>query len=497
MSEEQIRDTLAQMVRVGFVSARQPERMRVRVELRDTVTASLVTDWLPVLCPRACGDLVYDLPDVGDQVLCLFLGYGLEQGFVLGAMYGKAGPPVSSGDIWQRTFADGTVLAYDRAAHKLTAQVQGEVSLRSSGPLTLEAPVLYLRGTLVNTARDGAPGNAVLSGGLTVVDGGVRVPDADVLAGAVSLTSHLTSGVQPGSGQSGPPVGGGSGSGGSGGTPTDADRFASRCETSLATLSPTEELLLCLPKIAGAEAERCPLPEDRQGWLYLREMFLRWFSRVACTDAQACGTPFWVSWDWIMSYERARIRYNVFTNALYEAERHIFNGAARQQLGRILQRRGCLREDRMAFDFISLPWSDWEDAYHTLVAVPRIREVDGLMAAMAGFTLRALAAGHTESLGRGRYVVHVERMAVFAHDSFNFAEESNALAENLGYWSCRHRRGGLRKAPEGQEADFTALTNDDFRAFRETHGFGGDFPVLSRPHPVASFSGGSYEYAIC
>lgn len=97
MSEEQLRDTLAQMVRVGFVSARQPEKMRVRVELRDTVTAALVTDWLPVLCPRACGDLAYDLPDVGDQVLCLFLGYGLEQGFVLGAMYGKAAPAMQLG----------------------------------------------------------------------------------------------------------------------------------------------------------------------------------------------------------------------------------------------------------------------------------------------------------------------------------------------------------------------------------------------------------------
>ena len=493
MSEEQIRDTLAQMVRVGFVSARQPEKMRVRVELRDTVTAALVTDWLPVLCPRACGDLAYDLPDVGDQVLCLFLGYGLEQGFVLGAMYGKADPPVTSGDIWQRKFSDGTVLTYDRAAHKLTAQVRGEVSLCSSGPLTLEAPVLYLRGTLVNTARDGAPGSAVLSGSLTVTGGGVNVPDADVMAGAVSLTRHLTSGVQPGSGQSGPPVGGGS-AGGSGAAPTDADRFASLWGEPSATLSPTEQLLLCLPKIAEAEAGRRPLPNDQRGWLYLREMFRRWFSRVASTDAQACGTPFWVSWDWIMAYERARIRYEVFTNSLYEAERHIFNLAARQQLGRILQRRGCLREERTAFDFISLPWTDWEDAYHTLVAVPRFQEADGLMAAMAGFTLRALAAGHTEPLGRGRYAVHVERMAVFAHDSFNFAKESNPLAENLGYWSCQHLRGGLRKAPEGQEADFTALTNDDFRAFRETHGFGGDFLVLSRPHPVASFSGGSYEY---
>lgn len=73
-----VQDVLAQTIRVGFVTARQPEKMRVQVELRDTVTQPLSSTWLPVLCPRASGDLAYDLPDVGDQVLCLFLPYGLE-----------------------------------------------------------------------------------------------------------------------------------------------------------------------------------------------------------------------------------------------------------------------------------------------------------------------------------------------------------------------------------------------------------------------------------
>lgn len=187
MSEEQLRDTLAQMVRVGFVSARQPEKMRVRVELRDTVTASLVTDWLPVLCPRACGDLAYDLPDVGDQVLCLFLGYGLEQGFVLGAMYGKADPPVSSDDICQRRFQDGTVLEYDRAAHKLTAQVRGDVAVTATGSvqvdvtgaagvssatgLTLSAPAMQLGGAGGGTTQAAMRGTFRLTGGDIIVEG--------------------------------------------------------------------------------------------------------------------------------------------------------------------------------------------------------------------------------------------------------------------------------------------------------------------------------------
>ena len=98
MTNEQILDRMAQMIRVDFVNARMPEKMRVKVTLRDTVTSELITDWLPVLCPRASQDMQYDLPDIGDQVLCLFLSYGLEQGFVIGSMYGKQTPPVQSGD---------------------------------------------------------------------------------------------------------------------------------------------------------------------------------------------------------------------------------------------------------------------------------------------------------------------------------------------------------------------------------------------------------------
>lgn len=82
-----------ELARVGFVVSRQPEKHRVRVEFRDTVTAKLVSGWLPVLVPRASADMAFDLPDVGDQVLCLFLGNGLEEGFVLGSMSGRRPRP--------------------------------------------------------------------------------------------------------------------------------------------------------------------------------------------------------------------------------------------------------------------------------------------------------------------------------------------------------------------------------------------------------------------
>ena len=132
-------DQIAQLARVGFVTARQPERHRVRVEFRDTVTAPLVSGWLPVLAPRASADMAFDLPDVGDQVLCLFLGNGLEDGFVLGSMYGAQKPPVSSGDKFHRTFSDGTVIEYDRKAHKLTVHVLGDISVTATGNISIWA----------------------------------------------------------------------------------------------------------------------------------------------------------------------------------------------------------------------------------------------------------------------------------------------------------------------------------------------------------------------
>ena len=50
---------------------------------------------------------------------------------------------------------------------------------------------------------------------------------------------------------------------------------------------------------------------------------------------------------------------------------------------------------------------------------------DGLMAALGGFTLRALAAGHVEPDGIGGHSITAKRVAVFVHDKFDFAEENN------------------------------------------------------------------------
>lgn len=227
MTPQMILDRMDQIIRIGFVNARQPETMRVKVTLPDTVGAPLVTDFLPVICPRACGDMQYDLPDVGDQVLVLFLAYGLEQGFVVGSMFGKQKPPVQSGDKWHRTFRDGTTLEYDRSEHKLTANVQGDVEItatgnlkaeiqgelaaKSQGPASVESQAqLSLAAPAMNM---GGPGGGATN---SQMRGNFNLTDGDIVAEMISLRSHTH--ICPACGaETSPPVGGGDGGSGESG----------------------------------------------------------------------------------------------------------------------------------------------------------------------------------------------------------------------------------------------------------------------------------------
>lgn len=123
---EYVRSVMESTVRVGVVSSSDPSRGTVRVELPDD--NNLVSFDLRVLVRKTHRDKDYWMPDVGDQVLCLFLPFGLEQGFILGAFYsGPDAVPVSSQDKRHVLFEDGTWLEYDRANHTLSGHIKGKV----------------------------------------------------------------------------------------------------------------------------------------------------------------------------------------------------------------------------------------------------------------------------------------------------------------------------------------------------------------------------------
>lgn len=193
MEPEQLSDLLAQCIRPGTVTARDAAKLRVQVRCADTVTAPLVTDWLPVLVSRACGDCQYDLPDVGDAVLCLFLPHGREAGFVLGSFYSGGVPPVADGDKWRRTFRDGTTLEYDRKAHKLTADVRGDVDVTATGSVTGRIKGAVSISSAAQIALTAPAMSLGGDGGSTEADmrGTFRLQDGDIIVEGISFLKHV------------------------------------------------------------------------------------------------------------------------------------------------------------------------------------------------------------------------------------------------------------------------------------------------------------------
>lgn len=207
----------------GIVTAVDAARGWARASLPEY--DNLETAFLPVLQRRTHKDKALDLPDVGEQV-ALLLDLRGEDGVILGAVWSDADPvPQAEGpDVDVRRYADGTVLRYDRAAHRLTADVQGEIvatctgkadvtaqgaaKMESKTALTLAAPRIALKGALsMQSYEGGGPTTAEIDGSVTVRRGDLAVPDNDVTAGGVSLKNHRHSGVDTGGGTSGPPVG--------------------------------------------------------------------------------------------------------------------------------------------------------------------------------------------------------------------------------------------------------------------------------------------------
>lgn len=128
---------LFNLVRVGEVTAVYPDRGTARVRFQEKQGAVTAELRVPARTAHKIKD--YAMPDVGEPVLCLFLPRGREAGFILGSFYTKAHtPPVQDGDKRHVAWDDGTWLEYDRAAHRLTGRVEGDVALEIAGDSTIK-----------------------------------------------------------------------------------------------------------------------------------------------------------------------------------------------------------------------------------------------------------------------------------------------------------------------------------------------------------------------
>jgi hypothetical protein len=285
-------------------------------------------------------------------------------------------------------------------------------------------------------------------------------------------------------------------------------------------------LLLCLPEIAEAEAQRASSPAEEQGWTYLRAMLYRWFKGEAFDlnaakerernaqeaydlgnmAAQEQDPPFGVDWDWVTSFPKAAQAYAAFTqkptSVIHLPEGsldysdyiayNIYNRKAQKLLGDFLLRDKLLTSSRREFDYRQLPPEKWESRAFNFYPVSRnLLSADGLQAAMGAFTLRALAKGYSEPRPGGGHTIQIDEVYIFVCDAFAFSE-----GEFWGFWSCEEKRYiEWYEELRSLNTNPSRLVNgSDFLSFRRRHKRGGDFAVMSPLRQVENFAPMGYAY---
>jgi phage baseplate assembly protein V len=137
---------LSDLIRVGVVSSTNDEKLTARVTFADR--DDVVSYDLPVLVKNSGENKDYWVPEVAEQVLCLFLPIGVEQGFILGSFYSDDVPPPATTKEKRRTvFKDGTSVEYDREAHTLTVDVPpdgGKVIVNAHTSVVVNSPKIDL-----------------------------------------------------------------------------------------------------------------------------------------------------------------------------------------------------------------------------------------------------------------------------------------------------------------------------------------------------------------
>lgn len=138
---------IKRLIRVGTVSSVNAAAGTVRVAF--AAQDDMVTYELPVITRGSKNNKDYWLPDVDEQVLCLFLpntsGRGVCDGFVLGTFYSSVDAPVeNSGDVHAVKYSDGTIIKHDRSTGKLTINATGDIDIIAGGKITINGQTIYL-----------------------------------------------------------------------------------------------------------------------------------------------------------------------------------------------------------------------------------------------------------------------------------------------------------------------------------------------------------------
>ena len=138
-ANDELSSRWSHFIKIGEVSSVDYSKGTARVVFDDD--DSMVSFDLPVLQTNTYFNKDYAMPDIGEDVLCLFLPSGPEEGFILGSFYaGDIELPQNDGNLRSVKFSDGTEITYDRKFHTLSATVQGTSIVANRAGVAVKAP---------------------------------------------------------------------------------------------------------------------------------------------------------------------------------------------------------------------------------------------------------------------------------------------------------------------------------------------------------------------
>lgn len=154
---DQLSEQIGDIIKIGVVSSVDSSTNTARVTFPDR--DDLVSNDLQVLQRNTGQNKDLSYPDVKENVLCLFLGTGEENGFILGSFYNqKNQPPENNQELRVTKYSDGTEIRYNRKTHEMEIKAVGTVKieaaqktvLQSSTQIDLEAPIINLNAQSIN-----------------------------------------------------------------------------------------------------------------------------------------------------------------------------------------------------------------------------------------------------------------------------------------------------------------------------------------------------------
>lgn len=206
MNTENVR-RLENLIRFGVISSVDHAKARCIVDFQGIISAPL-----PWLTLRAGTDTTWDSPSDGEQVLVLSPSGELSNGVVLFGMYSTAHPaPSNDPDLKIRKFSDDAHISYNTKTHHLEAILPdgATATINATGGTTWNGDITH-NGNMQRNGSTSMTGNNTVGGSSLTLGSshsqGMFTSDGDIKAGNISLSYHLTSGVQSGNGTSGVPI---------------------------------------------------------------------------------------------------------------------------------------------------------------------------------------------------------------------------------------------------------------------------------------------------